>query len=316
MTSVSVFDEPLDFRDLVEPLLAADRGRSTVLSTATHGAVAAPPAEQPFLAALTRDGAPVAAALQTPPHPLTVLGAADLGDRGAVFGKLADAAVRFGARPSVISGPPADVDAMAAAWAAATGAEVTGRLLLLLYRLGTLADPGGVPGAARSADVGDPDDLDLLARWFHEFEEFTRAEPRSAEPDPDMVRQRAARGSATIVWESGGTPVAVAGHSAVVGGMARIGPVYTPERLRGNRFGSAVTAAAVHSAWRNGATEVVLFTDAGYPTSNHVYQRLGFVEVGEFVEVFLRYPDPRAGENGPGLVGGDQRLHSTQLPSP
>jgi len=67
-------------------------------------------------------------------------------------------------------------------------------------------------------------------------------------------------------------------------GRARIAPVYTPPGHRRRGFGSAATAAAVHSAWRAGAVEVTLFTDAEYPAANEVYRRLGFEVVGEFAE--------------------------------
>jgi predicted GNAT family acetyltransferase len=57
--------------------------------------------------------------------------------------------------------------------------------------------------------------------------------------------------------------------------------------LRGNHYGSAVTAAAVRSAQRLGAATVVLFSDADYPTSNAIYRRLGFEPVQDMLELEL-----------------------------
>jgi predicted GNAT family acetyltransferase len=113
-----------------------------------------------------------------------------------------------------------------------------------------------------------------------------------------MFLAREARGARHLLWTVPGDPavhddpVALAGHSAVVGGMARIGPVYTPPAMRRRGFGAAVTAAAVRSAQRAGATEVVLFTDIGYAPSNAVYRRLGFQPVEEFGHLQLRDSRP------------------------
>jgi predicted GNAT family acetyltransferase len=58
--------------------------------------------------------------------------------------------------------------------------------------------------------------------------------------------------------------------------MARDGPVYTPPDQRGRGFGAAVTAAVSQGALEAGAEEVLLFTDLANPTSNRIYQRLGY----------------------------------------
>jgi len=127
----------------------------------------------------------------------------------------------------------------------------------------------------------------LLGRWRMKFAQATGGFPPLTEPDPEGARRAAERGATSLLWTVDGSPVAWAAHSAVIGAMARIGPVYTPPPLRGNGYGAAVTAAAVRSAQAAGARDVVLFTDAANPTSNGVYRRLGFVERGHFAEIAL-----------------------------
>ena len=162
-----------------------------------------------------------------------------------------------------------------------------------------------MPGKARRADVENPSDLVLLARWFHEFAVFTRVVPQPPGPDPTSVRTRAARGAVAVLWVvDDDRPVAMACHSVVVGGMARIGPVFTPEELRGRHYGSAVTAAAVESAQAAGATEVVLFTDADYPTSNAVYRRLGFARIGRFANLSVTRLTTAPGRSRPACQAG------------
>jgi predicted GNAT family acetyltransferase len=62
--------------------------------------------------------------------------------------------------------------------------------------------------------------------------------------------------------------------------------VYTPERLRRRGYGAAVTAAVVeHLLPRTVA--ILLYTDAANPTSNGIYERLGFSHVADVVDLDL-----------------------------
>lgn len=65
--------------------------------------------------------------------------------------------------------------------------------------------------------------------------------------------------------------------------MARVVGVYTPPRSRGCGFAGAATVAATRAALAGHASEVVLFTDLANPTSNRLYQRLGYQPVEDRV---------------------------------
>jgi predicted GNAT family acetyltransferase len=65
--------------------------------------------------------------------------------------------------------------------------------------------------------------------------------------------------------------------------MARVGPVYTPPASRGRGYAAAATAAASRAALDAGTREVVLNTDLANPTSNALYERLGYAPVEDRV---------------------------------
>ncbi|MFI6803117.1 GNAT family N-acetyltransferase [Streptosporangium canum] len=96
-------------------------------------------------------------------------------------------------------------------------------------------------------------------------------------------------------WETpDGTPVSMAGSTSMVGGMIRVDPVYTPVHLRGRGYAGAVTVEVSRAALTAGATDVVLFTDPTNPTSNALYQRIGYVPVADFTGYDFSYDAPEA----------------------
>jgi predicted GNAT family acetyltransferase len=152
-----------------------------------------------------------------------------------------------------------------------------------LYQLGTLESPA-TSGSVRiitKADLagGPPDEviaqLDLLARWRAEF--IAEVTGHGDESDQAAFINRAiVSGSAYAIWTNDGTPAAMAAASAPLGGMSRIGPVYTPPEHRRRGYGAAVTAGVARWTIEQGAESIILFTDLTNPTSNSIYQRIGF----------------------------------------
>ena len=124
--------------------------------------------------------------------------------------------------------------------------------------------------------VGTAADADLLVAWYHAFAaDAGETSPANVER---IVADRIEFGGLTL-WEVDGTPVAMAGAVRPVAGSVRVAPVYTPRELRGRGYAGAVTAEVTRQALAAGADEVLLFTDLANPTSNALYQRLGYREV-------------------------------------
>ncbi|MFI0710119.1 GNAT family N-acetyltransferase [Streptomyces inhibens] len=164
----------------------------------------------------------------------------------------------------------ATAEAVAAAWQRRHGGTVRTAEQHRLYRLGELTPPAPAPpGAARLATTAD---RDLLLAWFTAFAaEVGDPPPRDAR----AVDDRIAHGRC-LLWEADGRPVSMAGVTRTLFGMARVAPVYTPPELRGHGYAGAATAAASRAAQDEGVHELLLFTDLANPTSNALYQRLGY----------------------------------------
>ena len=127
----------------------------------------------------------------------------------------------------------------------------------------------------------EPRDRDLLARWVVAFS--SEAMPEAPQiPDPEAVADRwiARVGRIGYVWEDGtGEVVSMVGASGETPHGIRIGPVYTPPERRARGYASSLTAAASQDQLDRGRQFVFLFTDLANPTSNKIYQAIGYKPV-------------------------------------
>lgn len=200
--------------------------------------------------------------VQTPPHPM-------------MFSEIPAEAVP--AAVAAVAGRPLTAvnltagaaEVFADLWRRHTGGQTAVGRQSRLYRLDTLTPPPAPAGTARTATAAD---RDLLVRWLTEFH-------REIDEPAGHVRRQVddfLSFGGIALWESGGEPVSMAGRTRIAAGMVRVLAVYTPPRWRRRGFAGAATVAATRAALADGAHDVVLFTDLANPTSNRLYQRLGY----------------------------------------
>lgn len=252
----------------LRPLIAADPVRLTVLGSVAQ-VLEEPMAEGWCLAV---PGSADIAARSSPMTPVVVIG------RWADPVARAELVTALRALPDLaaINGP--------LPWCAEIAEQavpISHRMEQRLFRLDGLIPPTGVPGSARRAGTRD---RPLLLDWYRAFAE--EAEARSMDLERSVDRMLASGGA--WIWLDA-EPVSLAVRRAPAEGSARVGPVYTPPQCRGHGYGSAVTAVATQDILDDSAIPV-LFTDLANPTSNAIYQRLGYRPVGDYVSVAVGPP--------------------------
>ncbi|MEV6106621.1 GNAT family N-acetyltransferase [Streptomyces sp. NPDC051940] len=212
------------------------------------------------------DGAVAGAYLRTPPFPplLSLM-------PGEAAAELARLRAAEGLPTPGVNAMAPVARAFAAEWNRLTGAtHGTNDDTHRLYRLEGLIPPDPpAPGRARPAAE---DDRALLVDWIDAFGEEARAVLGNA----DRIADTFIGDGFALLWEDGGRPVSLVGWRESVDGMNRIGPVYTPPGSRGRGYAAAATAAASRAVLDSGVEELLLFTDLANPTSNSLYQRLGY----------------------------------------
>ncbi len=193
------------------------------------------------------------------------------------------------ARPCSVAGPLAVVEPFTTCYAECTGVVPTEGTTERLYQLDQLNPPQGVDGRLREAGTAD---LDILAHWLIDSAvEGTAVGAPSGETLDLAVAEAAAvitarlrLGRLTWLWEDAGRPVSMAYLSTVIAGVIRVSGVYTPPAQRGHGYASACVAAVSRVALEHGASTCVLYTNLANPTSNRIYQRIGYRPVSDIQE--------------------------------
>jgi predicted GNAT family acetyltransferase len=264
---------PGDFLEATQALRASDPVRTNILGSIALSVLDGREYDPQFWFVAQEHGEVVGAACWTLPHKL-------------VLGPWAPQVVRALGAAAAATGVPVH-GAIVPVELADDLAESVGRrgVPYMGERILALEDyvaPGPVPGSLRPVTE---DDLDEAERWLDAF---------ATEAGMLVVDNRAAVASSIgrlWFWDLDGEPVSMAGHASVVetpgAVVARVGPVYTPPAHRGRRYGSAVTAAVVEHLLPS-VDAIMLYTDASNPTSNAIYERLGFRHVADIVDLDLQ----------------------------
>jgi predicted GNAT family acetyltransferase len=231
----------------------------------------------PYFAVVADTGGVVAAALMTPPRRLVLART----ERPEALDLLARDVRQ--SRPDVpgVTGPVPASTWFAERWQALTGQAMTRSLAERIYQLSQVKPPQGVPGRARRATGGD---RALLAEWLTAFEQEAFGTV-STDGATHADRFLTSRLRGMYLWDHNGRSVSMAGFGGPTPNGIRIGPVYTPPALRGQGYASACVAQLSQDMLDAGRKYCFLFTDLANPTSNHIYQAIGYepvVDVDEY----------------------------------
>jgi GNAT superfamily N-acetyltransferase len=275
------YADPAAFLDVAGDHLAADPVLSTVLATvATRWATAIAEGVEPDPRdwyAVARDGGEVVGvAMRTAPfgdRPPYLL---PMPDEAALA--LATALDERGEEIGSVNGALPATQVFADEVARSTGRAARIWEHMRLHEVGEVTPARPTTGALRLAREAD---LELCRAWFAAFhadaDEQAGREP-GASPDEslgeDDLRDRITRGRIWL-WEDAGEVVHMTGANLPAFGVARVGPVYTPREHRGRGYASAAVEQVSRQILAGGA-RACLFTDQANPTSNKIYESLGY----------------------------------------
>jgi predicted GNAT family acetyltransferase len=272
------YEQAADFATAAEPFLGAHEAHNCLLLglTTQLREPQRPGALPPYFAVVEDGGQVVAAALMTPPRPLALART----ERPEAVELLAREVCQALPDTPGVSGPAPASGCFAAHWQALTGQRPARSMAQRVYQLTRVRPPAGVPGRMRRAEAAD---RERIVAWQRAF--VTEALPRQEAPAPEESA-RMAEGYLTSsnrgLWfwtDEAGQTVSMAGHTGPTPRGVRINAVYTPPEHRGRGYASANVAALSQRMLDDGRTFCFLFTDLANPTSNHIYQAIGYEPV-------------------------------------
>lgn len=279
---VRVLEDPAAFAEQAEAWLCSEPFSTNVIGVHLQSVLSGVRArgdEDLWLIAF--DGAVVmGAAMHTPPHHVFLPRL-----RPGIAEAFAAALWERDRHLTGANGEQQAVAAFAGEWVRLTGARAAVERRTRLYRLVELRAPSAVGGVARAASDSEPGDRELVRDWFVRFQDETGSDRGGS--DVASLADRRLEAGELWCWRLEGRPVSLAGLSAPSAGVARVGPVYTPPERRKQGYAAALTAALSELALGSGAAHVVLYTDLANPTSNGVYQRIGYVVDHDGIEMGL-----------------------------
>jgi len=259
-----------EYLDRVESFLCASPVEHNVLLTSAHRCVAEPVTRALWLW-VESEARVVAAGQLVPPWQLYV----SLGSYSA----MSDLSTALhGLRPELsgVGGMRTEAEAFAHRWRELTGRAAVSAMAQGVYVADEVRHPVGVPGRLRLAEVVE---APLVQAWSIGFS----AEVGSDHAPRQDVRPWIEQGQ-VFMWEVAGQGVSVAKANPGYGGVSRVSLVYTPPEHR--RLGYAgACVAGVTGVQLEAGLRCMLYTDLANPTSNGVYQRVGYRQVCEAVNL-------------------------------
>lgn len=132
-----------------------------------------------------------------------------------------------------------------------------------------------------------PADRSQVSQWLAAFAH--EAVPQDGEKDWDAITDgKIAVGRQWVLEDADKQElVAMASTTRATPSTICIGAVFTPKANRCKGYGSLVTAAISQFHLSEGKDEIHLYTDLANPTSNKIYQNIGYTFVGNSRHILL-----------------------------
>lgn len=263
-----------EFLEEAGSLLYKNEPANSLMLGLCEGMLANPPKGSPLLVRIVKNNETVSAAIQTPPMNLVITYA----DQAALGGLAEYLKISNADFPGVV-GPAKESEFFANEWSKRATKKARLGMGQKIYRLDKVHFPSGIEGAFRAANLNE---VQTVFDWIVAFvKESLPASGRRNEEHWRASAQNAVRKQTAYFWIKQNQPVSIAFVSRPTKNGVSVNGVYTPLKFRKNGFASAVVAHLSQKMLDEGKEFCVLYTDLSNPTSNKIYQEIGYQEVSE-----------------------------------
>jgi predicted GNAT family acetyltransferase len=278
------FTDPKAFYDRVEAFLLAHEAENNLPLGLVSALTENPQRygdDPPYMATVEQNGEVTLMALRTPPYNLVL----PMADRlEGIEALVRDVYGRYATLVGV-NAPSAVSKAFAEQWRQHTGQSYSPGMAMRIFRLDAVNPVAGVGGGLRRVTERD---RPVVAAWIKAFNDEAVNKPiDDAQAERSFDHHLNASGDAgAYVWEDDGAVVSLAAAMRPTLNGISIGLVYTPHEQRRKGYASACVAALSQHLLDGGRKFCFLYTDLANPTSNHIYQEIGYrpiCDAGEYL---------------------------------
>jgi len=267
-----------DFLQTSQPFLETNEATNSLLLGVSLRLKNAPDRMKttPYFITVSNERALILAAMMTPPHNLVIYGQANQPPAMDILVQQlqADKAV-----PPGVLGPSAVAQKFAEVWATATGISYRAGMRQGIYELRHVIPPEQItPGKLRLAKI---DEIDLVTQWALDFQAEALGSGHPTETRQAMEDR--IKYEELFMWDDGQPVSMVAKARPGLHGVT-VSLVYTPPEFRRCGYASNAVAALSQLLLDEGWQFCSLHTDLANPTSNHIYQAIGYRRVCDFNE--------------------------------
>jgi len=273
------YENALEFEEIAQPFLIKNEDLYSLFSGVLQG-IKAGHYDNPLMVAIEKEGQVVALFQMTPPHPLNML----IIDETLMEDVLTFAANEFFAkRIPILSavGLKSVVTKFAYKWQELTQFKTIVLMDQGLYRLDEVNEP--LEKSSGSWRYARKDEAALIEEWYVAFAIDAGIES----PPMEVIKERVVQfleNQEVFFWEDGGKIVSMMKKARPSKLGVTVSFVYTPQEQRKKGYARTLVAA--------GSKELlkvydfcVLYTDMLNPTSNKIYQEIGYQKIGDSIHV-------------------------------
>ena len=283
MMRVVNFSDPVEYLRRVEAVLEQREVENNLILGIATRLVEQPGWEKyvPYLGVVEEEGGQIALiAAMTPPFRMLLAAPPDNPNLETACAQLIESLRSGDWYVPGVNAESSLSECFARTWQTITGQGFERKMQLRAYQLTqVIPPPNPPPGFLREVTEAD---VDLVTRWRVAFMKEAMGEEEDEANVHEIVAKRISSRD-TYFWDDHG-PVSMCVRTRPTKRGISIGAVYTPPEKRGHGYASACVAAVSQRLLDSGKQYCTLFTDLDYPTSNEIYQKIGYRPVCDFTE--------------------------------
>ncbi|WP_404456039.1 GNAT family N-acetyltransferase [Virgibacillus necropolis] len=265
------------YSDLVEPLLLKKEAcNNLMLGLLNRIAEGRSVYKDVFLGYVEEDGEVIFAFMQTPPNNWIFpdVDSIEEGVPKAIAGFLRDNNLGV---PGIL-GPETLVKPFVEEWERLNDVLSSVHMKQLIYQLDEV---NSVPQTDGDLVEAHANDYQLISEWLVQF--GRKVNEATTKGDAENLATQFLNNRSAYFWKVNGKPVSMINRSRSTKNGATVNAVFTPDEHKRKGYATSSVAAFTSKLLRDGANFCSLYTDADYPTSNRIYKKIGYYEVGTSV---------------------------------